>query len=278
MPRLLAFMPAALLLACVSAEPASTEPDDPPPIVQLESEPQTEESPVSTTDGPEYFFAVASQVGVQHCPNGNFEWIGIQPTLGWVTTSGPPEAELEALMDLPVLARGSVGPRPERPPLQIDPTPCPEMQMRSDWVNTPRGTRARRTVRPNVEHFHMTSVRRLDELKVVANGDRVTASFENPLPFALTGVRLRMHYEGCYGKPGTTNKESESVTLQPGEKLEYEFPALDVREQKRVHRAAAIVLEIGGSSDDSGAPPEAKVWVDLDVSLYKLGVILDDCR
>lgn len=252
------------ILACTTAEPPSTEHEPTPPSVQLESEP----TPVSEIDGPEYFFAVASQVGVQHCPNGKFEWLGIQPTLGWVTTSGSATAELDALMDLPVLARGRVGPKPERPPLAVEPAPCPEMQMRSDWVNTPRGMRARRTARVDAEHFHLTSVRRLEELQVVAKGDRAVASFENPLPFALTNVRLRMHYEGCYGKPGATRHESPSVTLQPGERLEHEFAVFDAPDPKRVHRAAAIELVIGGSE----GPPDSAVWADVDVSLHRLGV------
>jgi hypothetical protein len=77
-----------------------------------------------------------------------------------------------------------------------------------------------------------------------------------------------MHYEGCYGKPGSTAKESQSVTLQPGERLEHEFAGLDAPDPKRVHRAAALVLEIAGSE----GPAEATVWTDLDVSLTKLGV------
>lgn len=264
MRRRFALVLALSAFACTTAEPPSTEPDPTPPSVRVESEP----TPVSETDGPEYFFAVASQVGVEHCPNGEFEWLDVQPTLGWVRTSGPATAELDALMDLPVLARGSAGPAPERPPLAVQPAPCPMMQMRSDWVNTPRGMRARRTAPVEAEHFNITSVRRLDELKVVAKGERVTASFDNPLPFALTDVRLRMHYEGCYGKPGATTHESPSVTLQPGERLEHEFAVFDAPDPKRVHRAAAIVLEIGGSE----APPAAKVWADLDVSLHRLGV------
>jgi hypothetical protein len=267
MRRPFAFVPAAwLLLACTNAEPPTADPIQrgAPPTAQLESEP----NPVSTTDGPEYFFAVASQVGVEHCPKGEFEWLAVQPTLGWVTTSGAAAAELEALMDLPVLARGSVGPKPALPPLAVEPAPCPIMQMRSDWVNTPRGIRVHRTTPTGADHFHSTSVRRLDELKAVVAGEQVTASFENPLPFALTGVRLRMHYEGCYGKPGATSMESEALRLGPGERLEHAFPLLEQKDPKRVHRAAALVLEIAASE----GPADAKVWTDLDVSLHRLGV------
>jgi hypothetical protein len=260
MMRSLALVPLAwLLLACTTAEP---------PIGDSVASPPT---PVSTTDGPEYFFAVASQVGVEHCPGGDWQWLGVQPTLGWVTVSGTATAELDALMDLPVLARGRVGPAPQRSPLPIEPAPCPPMQMRSDWVSTPRGIRARRTEPTGAEHFHLSSVRRLDELTVEAVGDRVHARFENPLPFALTGVRLRIHYEGCYGKPGTTSRESRLVTLGPGESINQQFPQV-VEEGKnprgRRHIAAALVLEIGGSK----GPAEATVWSDLDVSLDRLGL------
>lgn len=269
--RLLALVPAAwLTLACTTGEPPPAH-DPGPPIVQP-AEPES--NPVSTTDGPEWFFAVASQVGVEHCPNGKFEWLAVQPTLGWITTSGDAVAELEALLDQPVLARGSAGPEPERPPLSIEPSPCPPMQMRSDWVNTPRGTRVRRTEPTGAGHFHLTSVRRLDELTVATDGDQIIASFQNPLPFALTGVRLRMHYEGCYGKPGTTSRESEPVTLAPGERIDHEFPRIDEREgdeRRRLHRAAALVLVVGGSE----GPSDAKVWVDLDVSLARLGLEFD---
>jgi len=270
--RLIALVPAAwLTFACTTAEPPNRPASD-PALARTETQP----NPVSTTDGPEWFFAVASQTGVEHCPNGDFEWLAVQPTLGWTTTSGDAIGQLDALMDQPVLARGSAGPAPERPPLSVEPAPCPAMQMRSDWVNTPRGTRVRRTASSGAQHFHLTSVRRLDELKVEADGEQIVASFQNPLPFALTGVRLRMHYEGCYGKPGATSLESKPAALGPGELLRHEFPrTVEKGEQprRRLHRAAALALEIGGSE----GPTEDAVWVDLDVSLYQLGGLSFDC-
>lgn len=76
MRRSFASVPTAwLLFACTAAEPPTTDPihEGAPPSARLESEP----NPVSTTDGPEYFFAVASQVGVEHCPKGEFEWLAV---------------------------------------------------------------------------------------------------------------------------------------------------------------------------------------------------------
>ncbi|MFO7566181.1 MAG: hypothetical protein R6X02_26280 [Enhygromyxa sp.] len=272
--RSLVLVPVAgLFLVCTTADPPSQDPvhDPASSSAVVESEPQ----PVSTTDGPEYFFAVASQIGVEHCLDGAWEWLDVQPTLGWTTTSGDALVELDALMDLPVLAKGRAGPAPERPPLSTKPIPCPPMQMRSDWEKTPRGVRVHRTAPAGVDHFLLTSVRRLEELKVEAAGERVRVSFENPLPFALTGVRLQMHYEGCYGKPGVLTRESEARTLGPGERLEHEFTRIveqsDRPSARQRHAAAALVLEIGGSE----GPAEARVWADLDVSLQQLGLRFD---
>jgi hypothetical protein len=269
----------ASLCACTS-DPSSADPVRTPTAASTPIE--TQPTPVSTTDGPEYFFAVASQTGVEHCPDGiGREWLDVQPLLGWTPTSGDASSDLDGLMDQPVLARGSAGPAPERPPPSIEPVPCTiPMQMRSDWVNTPRGIRARRTSRTSAGHFHLTSVRRLDELKLEAVGEHVVASFENPLPFALTGVQLRMHYEGCYGKPGTRRLESETATLQPGEVLKHEFPRYAEQDQPgfrkgdrqvRQHHVAALELAIAGGE----GPAEAKVWADLAVSLAWLGVDFD---
>jgi hypothetical protein len=166
----------SLLFGCMATEPAV-------PV----SEPEPE--------GEEYFFAVLGQSGVEHCPDGTHEttWLNVKPTLGFVSADGTAQ---ENLFDQPVLARGTSTDAPKRAP--IDAQPCPPMQMRSDWVNTPRGIRVQRTPTPNIEHFHMTSVRRLDELAVSRDGEEMVVSFRNPLPFLLVDVRLVVHYEGCY--------------------------------------------------------------------------------
>jgi hypothetical protein len=272
MPRLAPVLLTALICACTARDSTPTATDPDPPRAVVESETTTE--PVSQPEGPEYFFALASKRGVEHCPNGvDIEWLDVESTLGWTPSSGPALAELEPLLGQAVLARGYAGPAPERPPLTIEPVPCHAMQMRSDWVHTPVGLRVRRTASAGVAHFFVTHVRRLDELSATLDGDEILTSFRNPLPFALTGVRLRMHYEGCYGKPGTRMLESEPVTLAPGEALEHRFAIFVDEGQagRNNHRAAALALEIAGSE----GPPDAVVRVDLDVSLGRFGIDFD---
>ena len=233
-----------------------------------------------TTIGPDYYLASVGQTGIEHCPDGStFEWLAVRPTLGWTSTSGPAEADLDPLMGKPVVARGAVTPAPERPPLPVEPKMCPQMQMRSDWVSTPRGIKVRRTEPLGLGHFRVDEVRRLDEITVAPDPDdaeQLRVRFANPLPFALTGVRLRLHYEGCYGKPGSTRRESEAVDLAPGEALEHAFPRIDLVDHpgprkggsSREHVPAAVVIEIAGSE----APAGSKLWAELEVSLAELGV------
>ncbi|PRQ05789.1 hypothetical protein ENSA5_01090 [Enhygromyxa salina] len=265
----------SLLIACTSTEPGAPERTEAPGLgpVSVEAEP----NPVEHRDGPEYFFAVVGQTGYERCPDahGSPTWLDLQTTLGWVPTSGTPN--FEPLMEQPVLARGQAGSAPERPALDVKGEPCPVRQMRSDWVNTPRGIRSYRTDVPDIEHFHATSVRRLDELTVTREDDEIVVSFTNPLPFALTEVQLELYYEGCYGKPGSTSRASAVVTLAPSQTLSWRFWLIAEHEDaatpkaepsRRQHAASAIVLSLG----EQAGPDGATVHADLDVALRDLGI------
>lgn len=278
MRRLLLASLTSLLLACMSAEPAQAPESASSAVSAVEAEP----SPVPQAEGDEYFFAVLGQSGVEHCPGGGSQatWLNVQPTLGFVSADGPGSAteQIESLMDQPVLARGTSMAAPQRAPSSIEVQPCPLMQMRSDWVNTPRGIRVQRTASPNIEHFHMTSVRRLDELVVVREGEELVVSFRNPLPLALVDVRFVMHYEGCYGKPGSASITGDSIELAPGAEVTQRFPMIEDHEptgprkgspNAREHRAADLVLVIGEPREG------VTVHADLSVSLQSLGIAFD---
>jgi hypothetical protein len=268
---------ASLLFACMATEPAEApEAASPSPTAPVEAEP----APMPEAKGDEYFFAVLGQSGVEHCPGGGYEptWLNVQPTLGFVAAGGAAMEKIDSLMDQPVLARGTSIGAPPRAPSSVEVQPCPPMQMRSDWVNTPRGIRVQRTTTPSIEHFHVTSVRRLDELTVVREGEELVVTFENPLPFALVDVRLVMHYEGCYGKPGSTSIEAEAIELAPGAEVTRRFPLIADHEptgprkgspNAREHRAANLVLLVGEQGEG------VTVHADLAVSLQDLGIAFD---
>lgn len=267
-------------LACTATETTAGAAIEEPVVAKIEADP----NPVKQADGPEFLFAVVGQTGVEHCPTDNLPstWLDLQTTLGWIPTSGVADEQLEPLMELPVLARGRSGAPPDRPPLEVEPMDCEDMQMRSDWVNTPRGIRVERSRSP-LQHFYATSVRRLDELTVALEGDEVVVSFTNPLPFALAQVELELHYEGCYGKPGSTSRTSEAQTLEPGQTLTHRFVVIAEQDQPgprkvgkggkaaREHLASALVLNLGDQDVPNGAP----VHADLAVEFGDLGLTLE---
>ena len=271
--------------ACTASESGAEPTDQPDPEAPVHIESEPSRTPTDTA-GPEYFFAVLGQAGIEHCVEGmgvEPSWLRVHPTLGFVAAGGPGLAsleQLEALYDQPVLARGLVSPAPITPPLEVEFSPCMPMQRRSDWVNTPRGIRVRRSEEPRPDYFHTTSVRRLDELRVEREGEQLVVSFLNPLPFALDGLTLRMHYEGCYGKPGTSTRESEMATLGPGEVFSHRFELFDAAKggvprkggpSARRHRAADLSFSLGPQAGPGGAA----VHTDLAVSLRSYGIEFD---
>ncbi len=165
-------------------------------------------SDAAPSGSPTYLVGLMGQTGIEHCPGGEYEptWLSVRPRIGRVTVSGPDDARLEPLMDQPVLALGQPG---DPPPSEgaADGTatvePCPPAQMRSDWQQTPRGMLMQRDPAPTLQHLRMEAIRPLHELQVREDGEHLVVTLTNPVPLPLTGVELRTHYEGCFGKPGT---------------------------------------------------------------------------
>jgi hypothetical protein len=266
----------SLACACVSTDeriddPAAKQPEAPPATAPVERE----VNPVMQADGPEYYIGVAGQTGIRHCPNGNDEWLNLSPTIGFVGVGGPGSENIEKLLDRPVLARGSAGAAPESEAPKVELKPCPPMQMRDDWVVTPRGIVVDDGNRPAIEYFHTTSVRPLDELSIRREGDEIVVELRNPLPFAIAQIGLSLRYEGCYGKPGSQTIRRDVGPLAVGEVRTERFPIfaekLDDGQKggkQRRHRAHSLAL-IGELSG------EATVHLDLDVTLAAMGVTVD---
>lgn len=257
-------VPSALLLplACTPTAPPPADPNQAPTTTQGMSAPEPDPGPDPDPDpGTHYLLGVSTQTGTLICPTPTQrEWVDVRPMLGWVPVSGTGTETLEPLLGRAVLAEGAPGPAPayvpETPPAGGD---CMDMQMRDDWVETPQGIRVQRGPSPAIEHFVMTSARPLTELSAVLEGETIRSRFQNPLPFELEQVQLRLHYEGCGGKPGSTSQTSPTLSLGPGETLEHVFPKRDTGEDM----PAVLRLEVGG--------PES-VHVDLDLQIWELGI------
>jgi len=215
---------------------------------------------------------VVGQQGVSHCPDGGFDrqWLGLHPTLGRVTLSGPDDPVFDPVMDMPVVALGQPKPAPRWPPITQDVEPCPEAQMRSDWLETPRGMLLQRDPVPEIQHFEVAALRPLHELRVEAKGEDIVVTMSNPAAQVLHEVELRVHYEGCFGKPGSTVETTKTAELALGAQIAARVPRLIERSHavahgKPIYRAFSVQM-VGRAES---------VTIDLDVRLATLGVAVE---
>jgi hypothetical protein len=251
----------SLALACT---PTADEAERPQPPAASDSIAPVEAEP-AVGDGNEFFLGYVGQTGIEHCPNGHeFEWLDVRSTLGFIPTGG---RSLEPWLGKVVLARGEALPRPPAS-TKIEPAPCPIMQMRSDWTNSPQGIRVDRGDHPAIEYFMVTSAGPVDAFVVVQKGEELHVRFENTLSFALGRVGFVAHYEGCYGKPRSTQRGYDGKPLGSGEAIEASFPILDVVESARVHLIDSIELKVEKVADSP------TLHVDVDAPLSAFGVDL----
>ncbi len=229
----------------------------------------TSHSSASDESNDAWFFATVNQTGVPHCPNDDdIEWLAKRPLLGLTGVSGAGVEQLDAYLGKPVLVRGNAGTKPPPgPPVEADRSNCSFGQARRDWIETPNGTIMDRGNHPQIEHFHMTSVRPLDELQVRLDDDELIVELENPLPFALDEIQFVVFYEGCYGKPGTTSISSDTRRLRVGKRMTERFPLIAEDDGGKTEGRAGSVMLLG-----KGEPGKPEVHFDIDVSLAVLGI------
>jgi hypothetical protein len=269
-----------LLAACASTEaPASPPASGSPAQAQAATSEGAASSPwhwrsdtlADTTTAPGHLLGLVGQSGVEHCPGGGYdrEWLSLRPMIGRVSVSGPDDPVLDPLMDQPVLALGQPTAAPSggtSTELAAKAEPCVPAQMRSDWRVTPRGMLIERDPAPALEHFRVDAVRSLHELQARADGDHVVVTLMNPVPVALADVELRVHYEGCFGKPGSMVTPTTVGDLGVGAQASARVPLLTQRagEPDGRHEFRAYSVQLVGRGEG--------VVIDLDVPFGRLGV------
>lgn len=224
---------------------------------------------IDSTAPPSYLLGLVGQSGVEHCPDGGPErqWLSVRPIIGRVSVSGPEASVLDPLMDQPVLALGQPTEAPPQPATLEEPTlqPCLPAQMRSDWRMTPRGLLIERSPAPDPEHFRVDAVRPLRELQVRADGEHLLVTLANPVPVALTDVELRVHYEGCFGKPSSMTDTAAVGELGVGAQASIRAIQLSPRpgDPDGLVEFRAYSVQLVGRGEG--------VVIDLDVPLASLG-------
>jgi hypothetical protein len=104
-------------------------------------------------------------------------------------------------------------------------------------------------------------MRPLAELTVAARERELVVDFRNPVPVALADVVVRIHYEGCRGKPDTRARERVVGGLDVGAGVQAVFPrSIDDDDGRGPHRAHSV--QIVASGDEA--------TFDLDVPLAVL--------
>jgi hypothetical protein len=210
-----------------------------------------------------YLLGRVGQDGVLSCADPTQRtWLHVTPTIGTVPVGGVTEAEAATLMGKAVVAIGTRGVAPTRPPLDI--VPCPPMQMREDWIDTPQGILMHQGSGPPLPFFEATVVREIEGFVARREGDQIAVDVTNPLPIPMTAVEVTLHYEGCFGKPGSIGETSTVAELEPDATTTLTWEALHTRGD-RSFRAYSVQWR-------AAAP---HVVFDLDVPLSALGAVVE---
>jgi hypothetical protein len=238
-------------------------------------EPPTETSP---TDTDAIVVGVLHRHGVFVCaagaPPDRGRWVDIHPVVGFVPLIAEQQAhdDAQALYGKIVSVRGRVR---EGRPLVPEPgtNPCSRpMQMRSDWVSSVDGIRVQRKP-PALPAFAAAKIETYDGLRAQQRSDSVEIVFENQLGRALAPpVVVRAHYEGCYGKPGTTEIEHRAESgLPAGKTFSATFPLFETRPDRPKGREGHVIssIEIVATGD--------RIWFDFDAPVRTLGITVS-CR
>jgi hypothetical protein len=214
--------------------------------------------------GDTWLLGVMGQRGAASCPSGmSRTWLNVVPTIGSVRALGVADDAAEALMGEPVIAFGRPRPLGTAMP-EVEVHPCPPMQMREDWVETPQGIRIRREPQPDFDAFAVSTVRRIEEITATLEGDRVIVELGNPLPVRMEHIRLTLHYEGCFGKPGSHASTPKVAAVDPGASRRTAWPAF-YEDGGRSYAARSVQL----SAQAAGAV------FDLDIPLRVIGAVVD---
>lgn len=231
------------------------------------------EAPAPST---ERLVGVLTKQAQKQCVAGEAEprWVNPYWEVGFVRVEPTPGVDLAALEGRPVVVEGhseALAPLPT----VAHTGPCMVPQMRDDWQEGPAGMRVRRSfpvlrapgqgsVPEEPKGLRVTTARGFDGLAARVDGDALEVTVTNPLDQPLAPLAIVVHYEGCYGKPGSTARRHEVATLAPGKSATARFPLLDEDGERgsggHVHAAYSVELQA----------PAGPARFDLDVSVRQL--------
>jgi hypothetical protein len=202
--------------------------------------------------------------------NGTFapEWVRPHYEVGFVEVIPAPGLNLDAWLGKAVVVRGSPAARPA--PLPEHTGSCPGEQMRSDYVRSRQGIRIKRPIEARPQAFTAASIGSFDGVEAKLVKGAIVVRLTNRLGLPLKGPEIRVHYEGCYGKPMSLHRAKKRALMQAGKFFEGRFEpwAEDPKLRKGAEHVAAAIQVVAA---------KGPVMFDLDLPLPKLGLQIE-CR
>ncbi len=217
--------------------------------------------------------AELGSIGALKCDGDKETWSNLIPTAGLTPLVTNESVRKTWLDSVGAMVRFTGRISTELPSLPLFPEPCMPMQMRSDWLYTPSGIVIDKAGLNYGSPLDASTFEVWDGLSMERKGDKIQASLTNKgFDRPLKDITLVAHYEGCYGKPGSTSRNAKSFDLAQKATKTVEFPALLSDADKPVsprHRPhyRLVSVQVRSAMDD--------VVFLLDRSLYKHGIDID---
>lgn len=195
---------------------------------------------------PTMLVGVLTEQADRKCTPAGETWVNKRYEVGFVPLTAAPEGAA-ALLGQAVMVVGAPAPAPVRPKVEST-AECMPYQMRSDWEVGLHGMRVRRLDVAPVAGFRADSVKPFEGLTAKLEGDQVVVTFQNTTGAPLEGVATKVHYEGCYGKPGSVTETDRVALLKPRSKASARRPQTVMKEARRmvrphVMRAVSVVAK-----------------------------------
>jgi hypothetical protein len=255
----------AIVLALVTTSAAA---DIPPPRLR---QPVRKPLKIKKLDAKIRLVGELAEGGVERClPDWKREWVDRYPMVGFTPLKPRPRVYPAPYYGQLVVVEGVIDPAGLGRQAPVAHTgPCAMIQRRSDWVNGPGGIRFMRPGMGAVAGaLAATKITPWDGLGLRVEGGELVAVLTNTFTTTLVAPTIRVHYEGCFGKPGTTSRERSVGELATGETLTFRAPLLldeAGRPDGRRTFAAASVQIVSETED---------VVFDLDRALSRHGIAL----
>jgi hypothetical protein len=215
--------------------------------------------------GPKFLVGVLTEQADRKCTGKDeAEWVNRHYEVGFVPIVAR-KRKLKRHVGKVVVIRGKVARKYQRKAVAHS-GDCPAMQMRSDWIAGLHGMRVRRSGGVGFGAFKARRIKRFRSLKTKRQGDELLVTLRNPFRMNLGHMQVRVHYEGCYGKPGRTVLSDSRPELRRRGKMQVRFPLIIEK-----NRAGRGQVSYAAASLELSARNPKVVW-DFDLPLSSVGI------